>query len=264
MDFSEVDMSYSDDKRELLKLKQGIIEESETIKEQARPEKYEVHGIKKVENFFYHYGVIVLVITLVTALVGFLVYQHVTKPRGDAKVLIVADDSAVYSSLFFKQLYFENALESYTKDYDENGYVHVDAYLYDMSGESYSDSLFANQQKLYAELSLGEGQMLIGNREMLDWIKGEDDDSEEYFINLRERYPDSENIVDNCYYQIKGTTFSDALNYEISCPEDLYIVIIRKYEGFTGSDETASKCRERALEIMDNIVSNNVVTVIEE
>ena len=257
-------MSYNDDKRELLKLKQGIIEESDTIKEEARPEKYEVHGIKKVENFFYHYGVIVLVITLAALLVGFLVYQHVTKPQDDAKVLIVADEPSVYSSIFFKQLYFEQALESFTRDYDENGYVHVDAYLYDMSGESYSDTLFANQQKLYAELSLGEGQMLIGNRAMLDWIKGEDEKPEQYFVNLQERYPDAANIVDNCYYQVKGTTFADALNYEVSCPEDLYIVIIRKYEGFTGSDETASECRQRALEIMDNIVTNTVVTVVEQ
>ena len=69
-------MSYQDDKRELLKLKQGLIEESETIVEQKR-EVVELHGWKKVQNFFYHYKWHVVVAVFFIAVIGFFVYDLV-------------------------------------------------------------------------------------------------------------------------------------------------------------------------------------------
>ena len=71
-------MSYQDDKRELLKLKQGLIEESETIQEEKH-EVIELHGWKKVSNFFYHYKWHVVVITFFVLVIGFFVYDLVKK-----------------------------------------------------------------------------------------------------------------------------------------------------------------------------------------
>ena len=40
-------MSYQDDKRELLKLKQGIIDESESVIHEEEKPVYDLHGRKK-------------------------------------------------------------------------------------------------------------------------------------------------------------------------------------------------------------------------
>lgn len=256
-------MSYDDDKRELLKLKQGIINDDEaTIKEEKPPEKYELHGKKKVENFFYHYKIQLVVILFFALIVGYMIYQTATREYGDIKVLMPANDDLVQSAMYFKCDDFNYALESYCRDFDENGYVHVDTYLFDLTEDYGGETYAANWQKLYSELTLADGQMIIGNRAMLDMIRGETVTDSEFYVDLSKRYPDCENIVDNCFYQIKGSTFAKALKFEEACPEDMYIVILKDYNGFTGSGENAIKCREKALEVMDNIVNDNKVTEV--
>ena len=94
-------MSYQDDKRELLKLKQGIIEESETITEAEKP-KYEVHGFKRVENFFYHYKWHVVAGLFAAAVLTFLIHSLVTKEQGDMRVLLVTKNPEVADNVTFR------------------------------------------------------------------------------------------------------------------------------------------------------------------
>ena len=68
----------SDEKRELLKLKQGIISESEVIEQDVHehPEKQTV--AKKIDNFFFRNKWFVAVGVFFVAVGFFLVYQAVT------------------------------------------------------------------------------------------------------------------------------------------------------------------------------------------
>ena len=82
-------MSYQEDKRELLKLKQGLIEESEQIHEEEKPV-YQVHGaFKKIENFFYHYKWHVVVGLFAIVVLSFLVVSTLTKEKGDIRVIVM-------------------------------------------------------------------------------------------------------------------------------------------------------------------------------
>lgn len=84
----------SDEKRELLKLKQGIISESEVIEQDVheQPEKQTV--AKKIDNFFFRNKWFVAVGAFFAAVGFFLVYQAVTREQPDLTVILAVSDTS--------------------------------------------------------------------------------------------------------------------------------------------------------------------------
>ena len=259
-------MSYNDDKRELLKLKQGLIEESETIKEVPHEENinYEVKGFgKKVSNFFYHYKIHVILITFFAAIALFLIYTTVTKERGDIRVLVFAENPDTTATVFYKINDFENAFEQYTPNFDENGYTHVEVFSMNMNPEQDSNYYMANQAKLFGELKSGTAQLYVADRSQLEVIIGEQDVSQA-FVDLSALYPDDPNIVDSYYYHVKGSSFANALMYMEACPDDLYIAIrSSEFKGVNPYDDEMAENHRRALEVFENIVNDRKITTEE-
>ncbi len=246
-------MSYQDDKRELLKLKQGLIEESETIQEEKR-EAVELHGWKKVSNFFYHYKWHVVVITFFVAVVGFFVYDLVKKEQGDIRVLVVTKDSDIAKQVAYKTKDFELTFEKYCPDFDDSGYVHVDTYNIDLSENIDANYMLAGVTKLTGEISFGEAQMYIMDTPSLESIITDGDTSG--FVNLEEIYPDNPQI-DGIFYKLKGSNFAYMANYVEACPEDLFIVI-RKTTDVTANKERAEAAQKKAMEVFDNIINGTM------
>lgn len=256
-------MSYNDDKRELLKLKQGLIEESETIKELPHEENinYEVKGFgKKVANFFYLYKIQIVLITFFAALAVFLTYSLLSREQADMRVLVFAESPDTTATLFYRINDFENALEQYTPNYDENGYTHVEVFSMNLNPQQDTNYYMANQAKLFGELKSGVAQLYIADRSSLETIIGEQKESQA-FVDLSALYPDDPNVTDNYYYKVKGSTFADALMYLESCPEDLYIVLRSSdFQGVSPYDDKMEENNRRALEVFDNIVNDRKVT----
>ncbi len=246
-------MSYQDDKRELLKLKQGLIEESETIQEEKR-ETVELHGWKKVSNFFYHYKWHVVVAAFFIFVAGFLIYDLVKKEHGDIRVLVVVKEGAIAKQTNYKTQDFELAFEKYCPDFDDSGYVHVDVYNIDLSENIDPDYMLASVTKLTGEISYGEAQMYIMDTPALESIITDDDTSG--FVNLEEMYPDNPQI-DGVFYKLKDSEFAYMSNYVEACPEDLFIVIRRTTE-VTANKERAEAAQVKALEVFDNIINGKM------
>lgn len=253
--------AYNDDKRELLKLKQGLIEESETIKEEKNgygdKGVYEVVGFKnKVSNFFYHYKWHVGVTIFIVALASFLIITTVIREIGDIRVLAFAKASDTTESITFKTKDFELAFEQFSKDYDDNGYIHTEFYFMNMGENQDYNYYFANQTKLFSEVATGTAQIYIADREMLTEVIGDQTEGEAY-VDLSELYPDEPNIVDKYYFKIKGSNLADAAMYVEGCPEDMYLAI--RSESFNSYNQISKdkllENHSRALEVLDNIIA---------
>lgn len=256
-------MSYNDDKRELLKLKQGLITESDIIKEEtaaADKAHYEVKGIRnKTANFFYHYKWHLIAGLFFAAVIFFLVYTTVSREKADIRVLIFSGDKEVSGSLYYKNHDLELALERYTSDFDENGNVHVDVYYMDMNPEQDGTYYTINQTKLMSEIGMATAQLYIADRTQLETILG-DQDASKGFEDLSALYPDDPQVTDKYYYKVKGSAFAEAAMYMESCPEDLYIVVrSNDFSGYAKLDEGTIENHRRALETLDNIVKDNKV-----
>lgn len=256
-------MSYNDDKRELLKLKQGLIEESDIIKEVPHEENinYEVKGAgKKIANFLYHYKIHIIVIAFFAAIAFFLTYTVITKEKADIRVLVFAENPDTTASVFFKINDFETAFEQYTPNFDENGYTHVEVFSMNMNPEQDSNYYVANQAKLFGELKSGIAQIYAADRSCLELIIGDQEESQA-FVNLSALYPSDPNVVDSYYYHVKGSTFADALMYMEACPDDLYIAIRSSdFSGVTPYNDEMAENHRRALEVFDNIINDRRIT----
>lgn len=246
-------MSYQDDKRELLKLKQGLIEESDTIKEEEKPV-YELHGWKRIANFFYHYKWRVIVGAFFLAVAGFFLYDMLKDDVGDLRILVVAKDGAVASNVGYKTMDFEHAFEQYCPDFDGNGYVHVDVFNIDLSENIQADYMLGNVTKLTGEISYGEAQMYLLDTPALESITTDGDLAG--FVDLSERYPDCPQ-ADGVFYRFKGSGIAALSGYVEACPEDLFLVV-RKVTDRTANHDRAEKAQLRALEVMDNIVNDTL------
>ena len=254
------DMSYNDDRRELLKLKQGLIEKSETINEVPDEQKvnYEVKGFgKKLANFFYYYKVPVVLITFVVLIAVFLAFTLLGRKNADIRVLIFVADPDTNAAVFYKINDFETAFEQYTPDFDENGYTYAEIYYINMNSEMDFNAYLASQSRLLSELNLGTAHLYIADRSQFEAIIGEQDGSEA-FVGLSDLYPDDPHVVDSYYYHVKDSFFADALMYtdmEVF-PDDLYIAI--RISG-SGMEEN----HRRALEVLDNMVKDRKITAKE-
>lgn len=246
-------MSYQDDKRELLKLKQGLIEESESVKEEKR-EVVELHGWKKVSNFFYHYKWHVIAATFFVTVAGFFIYDLVKKEHGDMRVLIVTKENELAKQVNHKTKDFELAFEKYCPDFDDSGYVHVDTYNIDLSENIDGNYMLAGVTKLTGEISYGEAQLYIMDTPALESIITEGDTSG--FVNLEELYPDNPQI-DGVFYKLKDSEFAHLANYVEACPEDLFMVV-RRTTDVTANKERAEAAQEKAMEVIDNIINGKM------
>lgn len=252
------EMSYQEDKRELLKLKQGLIEESEIIHEE-KPEHVELHGWKKVSNFFYHYKWHVIVSVFLVAVVAFFTYDIVKKEAGDIRVLVITKNDTISAEISYKTKDIELALEKYCPDFDDSGYVHVEVFAMDLSENSNPQYELAQVTKLTSELMIGDAQMFIVDKEGFeDFTEG----SDAVFYDLSELYPDCEQ-ADGIFYKIKGSGLATLANYEEACPEDLYIVL-PEYVNTSSKKENAELFRKRCREVMDNIVGDNLAGWIDD
>lgn len=256
-------MSYDDDKRELLKLKQGIITESEIIKEEgpaADKAHYEVKGFKnKAANFFYLYKWQCIVVMFFAVIISFLVYTTVSREKADIRVLVFAEDKEISTSLYFKTHDIELALERYTPDFDQNNKIHAETYYIDMSPQQDGTYQTINQTKLMAEVGMATAQLYIADKAQLSVILGDQEESKG-FEDLSALYPDNPQITDKYYYKVKGSPFAETAMYMESCPEDLYIAVrSNDFSGYANVDGSISENHKKALELLDNIVNDNKV-----
>lgn len=264
------------EKAELLKLRQGLIEESEEIPEDSPPTYEKPKGWKAVENFFYHYKWAMFGTIFAVALVTFLTVQTLTREKNDLYVLIISNTHS--DDLFVNTEELEVALERYCPDFDNNGYVHVGVNYIDLSTKNgMSEYTDAMNQKFHAELFTGDSQLYISDRQIIRLINTVTDASSnvtteaseepstaevplhsEFFRDLTELYPDAA-LYQNVGLQLNTTGMMDQMRWS-SCPDDIGIYLRNEFAvDMTGNSDHAREQRRRAEIVLDNIVNNNLV-----
>lgn len=242
--------------RELLKLKQGIIEESDIIPETGYEGNVELHGFKKLENFLYHYKVLIIVLVIVAAFLSFMIYQTVTRQKNDLYVLVIntTGDYGLYSRL--DEL--EEALEKYCPDFDENGYVHVGINYIDLyTGGGMSDYSDAQGMKFQSELMTGDSQMYVADSGLVDYLEERIGVDLTMFGDFTKQYPDAK-FSDGYGLQLNTTDLMGDIRWT-ECPDEIGIYVRDVFENMTGNDADAQEQRERAKIVLDNIINGNVV-----
>ncbi|MCD7770850.1 MAG: hypothetical protein LUH23_02000 [Oscillospiraceae bacterium] len=145
-------------KIELTKLKMGVIDESDTIKE-VHEEAPKLSFGKKVENIWYRSKWIILFVVFCVVAGGYIIYSQVTSEKADMTVLVVMDNNSLYA----RTEQVEEFLEQYCDDLDGNGYVHVLVYNIVLSDLEDVTSSTSAQAQIMTQLMTGDNIMIISD-----------------------------------------------------------------------------------------------------
>lgn len=151
------DRRIAQDRLDLIKMKQGIADESETI-EEVHTEHRELHGKEKLVNIWYHDKMWIILGTFLFVVVAFLVYDTVTRVQADLNVLLICDN-ALASEQSCELL--AQRIERYTPDLNGDGQVDVTVISCPMNDQKYDQYYTNNSQKFFANLQQGRMIMVI-------------------------------------------------------------------------------------------------------
>jgi len=209
----------NNDKRELLKLKQGLIAADDCTEiEVEKPPVYEKPtGLAGVQNFLYHQKLYIIIFAFFAVVVSVLLYFALTAEKADLTVLLIADNQETSAFLFTELALIKQAVEAFTPDFNNDKKVYVSCLFIDLVKEGRRvDYIQGNSTKLFGEVRSGKAMIYIGNLEALEGIPA----SGEMPI-----YDFYDEII-----EVKGSALEKAADFDseygrAQIPEDLYIAI---------------------------------------
>lgn len=244
------------ERRELLKMKQGLIEESDLIPETGYDKIPELHGWEKIKNNIYHNKVFYIIGILAAALVIFLIVQAASVEREDVHVLLIQTEPDTEMGLNVSGV--EIALEQYCPDFDNNGYVHVGVDYINVSSDANGEYYMAQLEKLSTELYDSTGQLFVTDKGIWGRVGDTTRFGSKTFVDFTDKYKDDDRLYYKTAISANKTGFAQAANWS-DCPDDILILVRNELSDGAKTNKEITEQRERALTIVDNIMNDNVV-----
>lgn len=241
----EYDRKIQEERIELMRLKQGVIEESETIYEE-HPEEIKLSLWKKITNFFYHNKWWLFLAVFFVALASYLTYTYIMRPNPDMIVLVLCDNEAIGNSA-----QFEDYIETFIEDYNGNGEIKVSAYYIPYSDNSYANYQSGNETKLTTEMQSADAVIVVGGSNINPVL-----DPNNTLVDLSEIYPDNVQVRDYGFF-LKNTKFAERIGVDPSeITGDLYIGIRKPRNLLYDDMEDMQKTYDRDFPVLDKIIKD--------
>ncbi|MBD5142353.1 MAG: hypothetical protein HDT22_01905 [Ruminococcus sp.] len=204
------------EKLELIRLKQGVITESEVIHEE-REEQKKYSFSQKISNFIYHNKWWMGIGGFFVVIAGFLIWQVVTTVHPDMIILLVSDNDLFHAACSEG---ISELFSQYIDDINNDGKTVVDVYYMPASQENAdNDGNTGDMTKLFAEFQLGEAVLVISDSDADAYIVPENT-----LVNLEEYFGDYQETQE-MRFMLSGTDFADILEWDMPFDDDIYIGI---------------------------------------
>lgn len=210
---------------ELIRLKQGVIEESETIHEEHEEEVHQT-PLQKISSFFYLNKWWLGIGVLFTSIIVFLVVDLITNPRPDIIILMIGESYAISEESDI-QGYFE----SFADDFNGNGKIEASVYYIPYTGIETKDYANGVHTKLTAELQAAEGVIVIGNK-----MCAEITEDDGVYVDLSQIYPDNE-LISKDRLMLNKTNFAEKIGIDKNALSDDWFIAIRSPKNLLNADE---------------------------
>ena len=233
-----------EEKLEMLKLKQGIVDDAEVAhEEKAVVEKPK--GRKALENFWYHNSMYIIIFLIFFVIAGYLIYNLASKVTPDMNVLVLPESG--FSS---KLKNFEKYVEKFAVDKNKDGKVKVTAIHIPM--ELYGENPTADvgyQAKLMGEIKAGKTMLIVSNKKADEQLGPQG-----ILMDLRKIYPDNPNVTEYGF-KLEGDKVKKALDWP-DMPDGIYIGIRNPENMYEVSPEKAQKRYKESLIILDKMIKD--------
>jgi hypothetical protein len=235
-----------DEHIELVRLKQGVIDESETLhEEQEEKKKYTIW--QKISNFFYHNKWWMGIAAFFVATGGYLVYQTVTAVQPDMIVLLLVDDDYFYAACAPQ---IGELFEQYIEDENGDGKVVVDVYYIPASSATDDASGYTGDtEKLVTEFQTGEAVLVISDEEADQFIV-----PDSTLVDLEPYFGDYTQTEDMRFY-LADTDFANEIGWtEEALDDDIYIGI-RQVRKTLDSEEKMQQTYDISFPALEQFVA---------
>lgn len=231
------------DKIELIRLKQGVIDHSDSIHE-VHEEAPVLTFPQKIGNFFYHNVWWLWIVIFILIIASYITYGIVTTPKADATVLFFVTNGELSGYTQQMSDYFEQFVDDNTGD----GVSTVNVYYIPIATDSNDVNYTSYMAKFSGEMQSANSLIVVADDSCEEILK-----PKEVLYNLSKDFKDDEN-VDHYKYYLKDTNFAQQIGYEGSIPDDMYIGI-RKVEKVYDSYKKMEKNFEIAHEFIERFIT---------
>ncbi|MBQ1536945.1 MAG: hypothetical protein IIZ73_01340 [Ruminococcus sp.] len=233
----ERDRRIAQDKLDLVKMKAGIADEQETIKEEHEEERVLSFG-EKAANFWYHEKMWIILALFAAAVVTFMIIDAVRREKPDLEILLICDNALALDD---QRVLLEDKLEQYVPDRNGDGKVCVSILNCALNENKIDIQYNNNSQKFYANLQQGSIIMVITD-------SNTDPDLQALMVNdLPDRFPDNK-YVDEDGLSLNFGFLADELQCE-KLPNDIHLCMRRPVSTLDGSIEDMQKNFDEDLEV---------------
>lgn len=234
------------DRRELIRLKQGVITESDTLQQEAPVEKHYTFS-QKLSNFFYHNAWWLAIASFLLVLGGYLTYDYMSKEDPDLIVFMVAADS----SIKLQKAEVEEYFQQFTPDLNGDGEVKVQLYYMPVSdSESAAGYYNGTDSKLVVEMQSANGVLVLSDATCEKSIP-----PDQMMMDLSEYFPGNSH-VDEYRFMLSNTDFME----KIGCGDDphpgLYLGIRKPQKLLYTSEEKMQKTYDKTWPILEQVIED--------
>ena len=205
------------DRLELIRLKQGVIEESETIHEEHEEKRHYTIG-ERIGNFFYHNKWWLGIACFFAFVIGFIAYQTATTVYPDMIVLLLVHDDLLNAEC---NQQIGDLFAQYIEDENGDGKVVCDVYYIPASDETAERSGYTGDStKLFAEFQIGEACIVISDEGADQFIV-----PDHTLTDLEEDFGEYAQ-TDGVRFYLSDTKFADDIGWtEGKLDKDIYVGI---------------------------------------
>ena len=230
------------EKIELVKLKSGVIDESEIIKEEA-PEVIKLSKMEWLKNFWWHNKIIIILIIFAIAVVSYITYDSLTRVKPDIKVMMTVNNGLVNRTQEVAD-YFER----FCPDINGDGEVNVQILSAPLTENTDDYVQIQQYQEVYlANMQTGEVIFILTDDKTDGDIYSENE-SDNLLSDVSTDFADNE-FVTNKGLSLKGGYIEDVFKYHTNYPQDIYLGMREPLKTLKDSKDDMQKNYDKAYEI---------------
>lgn len=230
------------EKVELVKLKTGVIDESDIIKEEVS-EPIKLSKKEWLKNFWWHNKIIIIVVILAAAVVSYITYDTLSRVKPDLKIIMTVNNGLVN-----RTEEIENYFERFCTDLNGDGEVKVQVLSAPLTNDTDDYVQIQQYQEVYlANMQTGEVIFILTDDKTDTDIYSENE-SDNLLSDLSSEFKDNE-FVNNKGLALKGDYIEDVFKYHTNYPQNIYLGMRKPTKTLKDSKEDMQKNYDEAFKI---------------
>ena len=237
------------EKIELVKLKSGVIDESDIIKEEA-PEVIKLSKKEWLKNFWWHNKIIIILVVFAIAVVSYITYDSLSRVKPDIKVMMTVNNGLVNRTEEVAD-YFER----FCPDINGDGEVNVQILSAPLTEDTDDYVQIQKYQEVYlANMQMGEIIFILTD-DKTDADIYSDNESDNLLSDVSSDFADNE-FVTSKGLSLKGDYIEDVFKYHTNYPQDIYLGMRAPIKTLKDSKDDMKKNYNKAYEIFKSMAED--------